>query len=159
MILVKTELGQQTLRERHGVLSQRQRSAFILFDGSRSLQQVLDATAVLGITEADVQFMIDSGLLALAGPAQPARASRLPQDQATIPGEGGAGGGRSEGERYQKAYLIASELTAGLGLRGFRLHLAVERAAGYEALTELAPKIREAVGEARYRPLEQALFA
>ena len=44
---------------------------------------------------------------------------------------------------------IATQLTAALGLRGFRLNLAVEGATSYEQLAaQLAPKIREG-GRAR----------
>jgi hypothetical protein len=45
-----------------------------------------------------------------------------------------------------------------LGLRGFRLKLAVESAAALEALKDLAPKIKEAVGVAKFRELEDALY-
>jgi hypothetical protein len=64
---------------------------------------------------------------------------------------------RSSQQRYQDAYPIATRLTASLGLRGFRLNLAVEAAGNYEQLGQLAPKIREAVGQEKYAPLEDAL--
>ena len=146
MILVKTQAGHQALKERHGALTPRQRSAFILFDGKRPLAQVLAATQAMGITMDDVQAMIDHGLL---------------EDAAPPPGAAAPGGdsGRRPSERYQAAYPIATELTASLGLRGFRLNLAVEAAAGYEQLAALAPKIRDAVGDAKFVRLEQALFA
>ena len=67
--------------------------------------------------------------------------------------------GRSDMERYQAAYLIATELTSGLGLRGFRLNLALEGAGGFDDLAALAPKIREAVGDAKFARLEKALFS
>lgn len=159
MIFIKTEAGQQLLRERHGVLSPRQRSAFILFDGKRTLQQVLEATAAMGITEVDVQLMVDAGLLTQANPAQQARSHRASMTAPVADAGRAVGSQRSQRERYQEAYLVAAELTAGLGLRGFRLHLAVERATGFEPLAELAPRIREAVGDAKYGRLEQALFA
>ena len=41
MILVKTQTGQQTLKDRSVPLSPRQRSAFILFDGKRTVDEVL----------------------------------------------------------------------------------------------------------------------
>ena len=67
MILLKTAAGQQAFKERHGALSLRQRSAFLLFDGQRSLAQVLEATAALGISWDDVRNMVDAGLLELNG--------------------------------------------------------------------------------------------
>lgn len=157
MIFIKTAAGQQAFKERHGTLSLRQRSAFILFDGKRTLEQVLAATTALGVGWDDVRHMIDAGLLELAeaAPAPKTAKATTPVDVAVA----GAGNERSPSERYQAGYLVASELTAGLGLGGIRLHLAVEGATGYESLAALAPKIREAVGDARYTKLERALFA
>lgn len=155
MTLVKTSAGQQALKDRHGSLTPRQRSAFILFDGKRSTEDVLSATAAMGITREDVQAMIDQGLLASASGGA-AAAEIAPPAAAAAAGEGS---GRSPKERYQDAYPVATELTAGMGLRGFRLNLAVEGTTGYEELAALAPKIRDAVGDAKYARLEQALFA
>ena len=50
MVSSKTQAGQEALKDRHGGLSSRQRSAFILFDGKRTLSEVLAATAAMGIT-------------------------------------------------------------------------------------------------------------
>ena len=60
-------------------------------------------------------------------------------------------------ERYSDAKPIATKLTAGMGLRGFRLNLAVESAAGFEDLLVLLPKIQEALGSKACRELERAL--
>ena len=170
MVLVKTPAGQEALKDRRGSLSSRQRSAFILFDGKRTTGEILAATAAMGITQDDVQAMIAQGLLApvggqmpaaaaspVAGPATTALAEAPATDLGTVasPVEGS---GRSPMERYQAAYPIATELTAGLGLRGFRLNLAVEGAGSFEDLAALAPKIREAVGDAKFERLDKALF-
>lgn len=153
MLLVKTQAGLDSLKDRQGVLTQRQRSAFILFDGKRTAEQVLAATAAMGITQDDVQTMIDQGLLAPPpGAAGGAVASAEPEASGT------QGSGRSAQERYQEAYPIATELTADLGLRGFRLNLAIEGAGSFDQLAALAPKIREAVGDAKYARLDVALF-
>ncbi|MFD1838253.1 hypothetical protein [Paracidovorax cattleyae] len=154
MLLVKTPAGQLALKDRHGGLTPRQRSAFILFDGRRTVGQVLAATAAMGITMDDVQAMIDQGLLEspdgrpLARP-QPAPAAAEP---APVPAA------TAMADRYQGAYRVATELTSGAGLRGFRLNLAVEGARNVEELAALAPKIRELVGEEKYRRLQDALF-
>lgn len=181
MILVKTLSGQQALKDRHGDLTPRQRSAFILFDGQRALEQVLAATAAMGITVADVKTMVDRGLLQLqegsgvapgaldgAAPAVAATAApSAPKPGSLAPAAGspaidvsGAAGGseRSPMHRYQAAYPIATALTAQLGLRGFRLNLAVEGVGSFDELAALAPRIREAVGEARFAPLQNALY-
>ena len=167
MVLVKTQAGQEALKNRHGSLSSRQRSAFILFDGKRTTQEVLAATAAMGITADDVQTMIAQGLLvSLSG--QPAT---VDTSGASSQAAGGAsatdlgtvatpieGSGRTPQERYQAAYPIATALTASLGLRGFRLNLAVEGAGSFDDLAALAPKLREAVGDVKFEPLYGALF-
>jgi len=173
MVLVKTQTGQEALKDRRGSLSSRQRSAFILFDGKRTTGEILAATAAMGITQDDVQTMIAQGLLApLSGQHLPAAVAAVAAtSMAPTPGAVEApgtdlgtiaspveGSGRSPKERYQAAYPIATELTAGLGLRGFRLNLAVEGAGNFDDLAALAPKIREAVGDARFERLDQALF-
>ena len=167
MILLKTAAGQQAFKERHGALSLRQRSAFLLFDGKRTLDQVLAATHSVGIGWDDVRSMIEAGLLELADKTSGHRSAKVPapvdrveaHEVAEEVAVGVVGSERSASERYQAGYLIATELTAALGLRGFRLHLAVEGATGLDSLVALAPKIREAVGADKYARLEQALFA
>lgn len=170
MVLVKTQAGQEALKDRHGSLSSRQRSAFILFDGKRSTGEILAATAAMGITQDDVQAMIAQGLLAplSSGQGLPASGSRPapaaePAAAASATDLGTVaspveGSGRSPKERYQAAYPIATELTAGMGLRGFRLNLAVEGAGSFEDLAALAPRIREAVGDEKFARLDKALF-
>jgi hypothetical protein len=68
MILVKTDAGQQTLRDRSVRLTPRQRSAFILCDGKRSVDDVLSAG--MGILQGDLDHIIDLGLLSVLRPAQ-----------------------------------------------------------------------------------------
>ncbi|CAN5896245.1 hypothetical protein BH11PSE13_BH11PSE13_00450 [soil metagenome] len=63
MILVKTDAGQQTLKDRSVRLTPRQRSAFILCDGKRSIDDVL--AAGMGISQDDLDHMVELGLLAL----------------------------------------------------------------------------------------------
>lgn len=167
MVLVKTQAGQEALKDRHGSLSSRQRSAFILFDGKRTTQDVLAATAAMGITADDVHAMIAQGLLAslsgqpatvgTSGASSQAAGGASATDLGTVatPMEGS---GRTPKERYQAAYPIATALTAGLGLRGFRLNLSVEGTGSFDDLAALAPKIREAVGDAKFEQLDKALF-
>ena len=54
MILAKTAIGQQVLKDRSVPLTARERSAFILFDGRRSIADVLHATTGLAVTAIDV---------------------------------------------------------------------------------------------------------
>lgn len=161
MILVKTDVGQMALKDRSLGLTPRQRSAFILFDGKRSVADVIGAG--LGVSEQDVDQLVLAGLLASAD-GVPARsaidAPSTPQPAAAPASDGGdthARERRTPQQRYQDAYPIATRLTAGLGLRGFKLNLQVEAATRYEDLVALAPKIRAAVGPDASTELDRAL--
>lgn len=150
MTVAKTDLGHQVVKDRSVQLTPRQRSALILVDGKRSRQELLAAMATAGIAKEDLDHLFQLGLVqeaagAPAAAAPPAAAPAGPESS------------KSTQERYAMAYPIATQLTAGLGLRGFRLNLAVEAAGSYEDLVELAPKIKEAVGADRFAPLEKAL--
>ncbi|GKS82534.1 hypothetical protein AVMA1855_00300 [Acidovorax sp. SUPP1855] len=163
MLLVKTSAGHLALKDRHGALTSRQRSAFILFDGKRTLAQVLAATATMGIGMDDVLAMVGQGLLSLPDGSAPDLQNASPEGMPSPAGAPGAAPATGEAssspmERYQAAYPIATEITSSLGLRGFRLNLAVEGARSFDDLAALAPKIRELVGDEKYRRLERALF-
>jgi hypothetical protein len=72
MLIVKTESGQRVMKDRSVPLSPRQRSAFILVDGKRSLEEVLKATAPMGVTRQDIEHLLELGLVApLANGAAP----------------------------------------------------------------------------------------
>jgi hypothetical protein len=174
MILVKTEAGQQMFKDRSVRLTPRQRSAFILFDGRRSVSEVLEAG--MGIARADIDQMVELGLLGQVGgsadaanaetvaiPLTPAPASarsgdmRALRSQPEISALSVAPVERSNQQRYKDAYPIATQLTGSLGLRGFRLNLSVEGSSSYEDLLALAPKIRAAVGADKAVALDRAL--
>ncbi|MDP3825649.1 MAG: hypothetical protein Q8Q74_03795, partial [Polaromonas sp.] len=146
MIYAKTEAGQQALKDR-SLLTPRQRSAFILFDGKRSVSQVLEATAGLGVTPAELVELVELGFLTPSqqsmGKAAAATAHATAHAAAVVARQEGSD---AADDRYKKAYPLAAQLTGALGLRGFRLNLAVEGAADVEALLALLPKIRDAVG-------------
>lgn len=170
MKLFKSALGHSAFKERSPLFSARQRSLFILFDGKKSLAEVLAAAAGLGMGQADVDYLLslgflsqqasdlppDTGAAPLAPMSLPALLSSdtpdllLPAETPTEP--------RSEQQRYFDAKPIATQLTASLGLRGFRLNLAVEGASGYAELLKLLPRIQEAVGPKACRKLERALL-
>ncbi|MBC7610812.1 MAG: hypothetical protein H7228_14780 [Polaromonas sp.] len=162
MIYAKTEFGQTAFKTRSIALTPGQRAAFILFDGKRDSGEVLKSTAGMGVTLADLDQLVISGMLVVSaaspvaapipdtatGPKSAAVLSQTPDGQPTVNAQA----------HYSKAYPIATRLTAGLGLRGFRLNLAVEAAGDLDKLKELAPKIREAVGPEKFLELENALY-
>lgn len=170
MIYSKTTLGQSSLQNRSVPLTPRQRSAFILFDGKREIHEVLKATAGLGITPDDVSHLVSLGLLApvnadVSPPAPlPAPGVNADKTAASVPPSAALSVNAdglptlSAQAHYSRAYPIATRLTARLGLRGFRLNLAVEAAGDIDKLKELAPRIREAVGPEKFLELENALY-
>ena len=167
MIYTKTQLGQTVFQNRSVPLTPRQRAAFIMFDGKRSLGDVMSATTGLGVNAEDVGHLVSLGLL---GPVVvPVRAPDLPTAfsdvNAIIDRPLAAPSFSPDGlptpaaqAHYSRAYPIATRLTAGLGLRGFRLNLAVEAAGDLDKLKELSPRIKEAVGPVKFLELEHALY-
>ncbi len=157
MILVKTEAGQLALKDRALGLSPRQRSAFILFDGKRSVSDVL--AAGLGVTQQDIEQMLSLGMLGVPGDVGAGAVAPAPAQVQTASSAAAPDSGRTPQERYQAAYPVAARLTASLGLRGFKLNLQVEGATSFEELLALAPKIRAAVSPEMAAELERALKA
>lgn len=160
MILLKTEAGQRVFKDRSIRLTPRQRSAFILCDGQRSVDEVL--ASGMGIAREDIDQMIELGVLSprnaatTTTTAAPAPAA-IPHPAGLVLAESAPAGERSAQQRYQDAYPVATQLTGALGLRGFRLNLAVEGTGSYEELVALAPKIRAAVGPDKAEMLDRAL--
>lgn len=158
MILVKTEAGLQVLKDRSVRLTPRQRSVFIMFDGKRSAAEVLQVSQ--GQAD-DVEALIELGLLkegeSPSAATAPLAASERPARDATTVDAPTSGEPRTAQQRYQAGYPIASQLTASLGLRGFRLNLAVEAATSCEELERLIPKIRAAVGPEKSAVLERVM--
>jgi hypothetical protein len=161
MKYAKTDLGQVALKERSPQLTSRQRSAMILFDGKKTVDQVLTATAGLGIVATDIDHLLALGFLAPvdgAVPAAAAPASAPPAAAApTVAPPVAAPAAVSKSEMFSQAWPVATRLTATLGLRGFRLNLAVEAAAGYDDLLALLPRITDALGPEKTRELREAL--
>lgn len=167
MRYLKTEEGQLAFKQRSSALSARQRSVFLLFDGQRTATEVLKATAALGTTPDDVTDLVNKGFLmspdARQTPPAPAPATAPAPSPETLPpidiptDPVDEGPHLSPADRYLLAYPIATQLTAGLGLRGFKLVLAVDAASGYDDLVALLPRLTEAVGESAVAEFKKAL--
>lgn len=146
MVVIKTEAGQTAFKERSSLFTQRQRSAFILVDGKKTVQQLLTAAEGIGVTQADLDAMIVHGLLRVV--------SDIPEPSVALPEAGPA---RTDEERYLVAKPLAVQLTAGMGLRGLLLNLSVESAANAQELIALLPQLEKALGRPATRDLERAL--
>ncbi len=158
MKLVKTETGQQAFKARSPLFSARQRTAFIMFDGNKTVEQVVAGAAGLGLTQDDVDHMLEQNFLAPA-PGEAFLAEVHAQQVAADEAVANSFKAHSAQDRYKEAKPLATKLTAGLGLRGFRLNLAVEAAGGFEELLALLPKIKDAVGAKECAELERTLTA
>jgi len=162
MKYAKTEAGHHALKDRSPLLSARQRSALILCDGKKNLNEVQAATAALGVTAADIEHLIAEGFIeAVTGfdfmSTQPLDSVFTPLPSLSSLAPVSASSASSPAERYALAYPKAVQLAGGLGLRGFRLTLAVEAASGYTDLVALLPKLTEAVGPDKVRELREVL--
>jgi hypothetical protein len=154
MRLTKTEVGKKAISDRSITLSPRQRSALIIFNGKRSVDDVLTMLVGLGFTKADVDHMVSLGLLEEVNQPVALKAN------APIKATEALGGFVELNEaqsRYKLAYPLATQLTASMGFRGFRLNLAVEAAGSYSQLVQLFPKIKDAAGSEKSLALENAL--
>ena len=162
MIYAKTAQGLAAMQDRSAGLTPRQRAAFIMFDGKRDSSEILKMTAGVGVTQIDLDHLVTLGLLASPNPALQVLATASPDvvtpPVAPAPSQYANGmPTMSARAHYTMAYPVATRLTAALGLRGFLLNLAVEAAGDLDKLKELAPRIRQAVGEEKYRELDEAL--
>ena len=162
MIYAKTAQGLAAMQDRSARLTPRQRAAFIMFDGKRDSGEILKMTAGVGVTQTDLDHLVSLGLLASLNPALQVLATASPDvvtpPVAARPSQHANGmPTMSARAHYTMAYPVATRLTAALGLRGLLLNLAVEAAGDLDKLKELAPRIREAVGEEKYRELDEAL--
>ncbi len=161
MIFIKSKLGRAAFKERSALFSPQQRAAFILFDGRATVADVLGKMAPFGVTQQDVDVMCEQGLLEptseptsepASEPAAPASSQR-PSPDSKLPALPRV----SDADRYLQSKPLATQLTAGMGLKGFRLNLAVEAAANCKDLELLLPKIQAAAGIEACRELERAL--
>lgn len=165
MIYTKSDSGLHAIKDRHAVdISRSQRSALILFDGRRSVRDVLEATATLGVTASDVEALVSLGLLRQAGAASAPEGARSGAAatplRAAAPQADTRQAALNDDERirrYRMAYPMATQVTARLGLKGFKLNLAVEAAQGFDGLVELLPRLHAVLGDEGVRPLREVL--
>ena len=155
MLYVKTDAGKDAIKAHNNLLNSKQRTGLILINGERPLEDILKMVAGIGFTMADVSHMLELGLI-VELPASAPTMSTLVKLAAAEP-LGGFVEIDAAQSRYKLAYPLATQLTAGMGLRGFRLNLAVEAAGSYSQLVQLFPKIKDAAGAEKSKALEDAL--
>jgi hypothetical protein len=159
MIYEKTQLGTQAFLQKPSQLSARLRSILIMIDGKRSATELLTVLAAIGGGQDHLDELLALGLIRSideSRSAAPKLASKQPET-ANDAGFMASIALLTDQQRYEKAYPIATKLTSGLGLRGFRLNLSVEGAGNINDLIFLADKIKEAVGDAKFAEIKPYL--
>ncbi|MBY0469018.1 MAG: hypothetical protein K2Q07_08590 [Burkholderiaceae bacterium] len=148
MIWIKTDIGRAEIGMRKRVPERARRTLLLLIDGHRSQELLLNSVA--GISAADFDLLAGLGLISRVDAAPvPGAAWNSPAEKAAASAASGAAHSELDvliGERPTPGYaqltarlthLISSEL----GLRGFRLTLAVEKAADVAALLPIAERV------------------
>lgn len=150
MIYVKTVAGRQALKERSESMPRKFHFPFLMCDGVRDSAEILTASAAHGFTSVDLYEMVQAGFIAPA--ATTSATSAAPQAAPSTQASNSQGAAL-----FIEAEHMATSITAKLGLRGFRLNMAVERAGNLADLKALLPQIQEAAGVAAAKPLADYL--
>jgi hypothetical protein len=144
----KTEDGRREIRERKSSLSRAARNLLLIVDASKPAADWL--AMVFGSTPADLQQLLDAGLIAAAAGDAPG-APPLPQALQAL--------------GYRELYeLLTQQARPRLGLiKGYKMVLEVEKCSGPDELRALALRfvelVREVQGEAEAQALRRQLGA
>ena len=160
MIWVKTDAGRGEMQSRALIKDRARRNLLLLIDGMKSEEMLLANLA--GITAADFQELRKLDLIAPATGAvtvgNPARAVNADSARTTIPLP--LPDGPLDYAQFTAA--LTKLISANLGLRGFTLTLAVEKAGTIEELRDVARRtieqIRERKGEAVAAEARRTLY-
>ncbi|MEP7302370.1 MAG: hypothetical protein ABI699_12650 [Caldimonas sp.] len=152
MIWVKTDAGRAEMQSRALIKERARRNLLLLIDGTKSEEMLLGN--LVGITAADFQELrkldmiapasgaVTVGNAALAPTSDPMR-STVPQALATA----AAGGAMSAPDHSQFTAALTQLISANLGLRGFTLTLAVDKASTLEEMREVEQRVIEQIRE------------
>ncbi|MGZ5713680.1 MAG: hypothetical protein ACXWIG_05930 [Caldimonas sp.] len=165
MIWVKTDAGRAEMQSRALVKDRARRNLLLLIDGTKSEEMLL--ANLTGISAEDFQELRKLDLIApAAGAVTVGGAARAPSaDSArpTVPQPlAGSAPAESPLDYSQFTAALTQLISANLGLRGFTLTLAVDKASTIEELREVAQRvieqIRERKGEAVAAEARKTLY-
>lgn len=165
MIWVKTDAGRAEMQERRLVRERAQRNLLLLIDGQKSEAMLL--ANVTGIAADDFRMLQALGLITPAaarpGAAAPKPAPAPTPSPAGPPAATPAPAAPAAPLDYAQFTTALTQLISKqLGLRGFPLTLAVEKAASIDELKAVAERtlaqIRERKGEAAYETARRTLY-
>jgi hypothetical protein len=167
VIWVKTDAGRVEMRTRALVKDRARRNLLLLIDGTKSEESLRNSLA--GIGAEDFQELRKLDLIAPAAGAvtvgSPGRAAGPDSNRPTVPqalAGAAADGTAPPVDRARFASALTQLISAHLGLRGFTLTLAVDKASSSEELREVAQRvieqIRERKGDALAAEARRTLF-
>ena len=147
MIWVKTEAGRAEMQNRALVKERARRNLLLLIDGVKSEEMLL--ANLIGVTADDFQELRKLDLIAPAAGAvtigHPARATAFETTRPTLPFPLES---RSL-DRGEFSAALTRVISSQLGLRGFTLTLAVDKASTVEELRDVAQRVLEQIRERR----------
>lgn len=160
MIWVKTDAGRIEMQTRALVKERARRNLLLLIDGSKSEEMLLANLA--GISADDFQELRKLDLIAPAAGAvtvgDPSRAASVEASRPTVP----QSLAEAPLDYGQFTAALTKLISAQLGLRGFTLTLAVEKAGTIEELQNVAQRtldqIRDRKGEAAALEARKTLY-
>jgi hypothetical protein len=144
------------MKDRSVSLSAQQRSALILCDGKRSAEDVVRMTAAVGVSIEDIRALAAMGLVEIGGGVAQAASAAVVRPIADQPSVDIATA--SPLVDFSAALNASISLCSNLGFKGFGLNMALTGIDSLEKLQKLAPDIRRAAGDAKYKPLHELIF-
>lgn len=146
MIWIKTDIGRAEIAARKRVPERARRNLLLLIDGNRSQDLLLDS--VIGSTLADFDLLAQLGLITCVRAEAPTAAAlnrmpaHVPAAFAAAPTEIDVLIDEHPTPNYaQLTTRLTQLISSELGLRGFRLTLAVEKAADVNQLMPVADRV------------------
>lgn len=165
-IFDKTTKGRAEISTRQFQLPAKIRTLLVMIDGKRPLAELFKQTQGLGLSQENIDYLLDEGFI-----AEVAEASNIPEPVATpvVPSLPLASSAPSasttppvqqmdEVKRLQALHnFFNSTIKSTLGLRGFALQLKTERAATLQEFADLRRPYVEAVNKAKGREMAISL--
>jgi hypothetical protein len=173
MIYVKTNLGRKMLKEHSPDLPKRFLFAFILCDGKRDHTEIIKIEQKAEFSEDDINKMLE--LKIIEPSIQEKTVPQLELDDETLMQQAIQAAAEnnteesdqeedtsdrptaSESETFLKVSKIANDLSSKLGLMGFRLNLAIQRAGTCDDLRALIPQLEKAFGQSAIKDMADML--
>ncbi|MES2072418.1 MAG: hypothetical protein V4488_18815 [Pseudomonadota bacterium] len=174
LIYDKTDKGREEIATRKYQLAPRLRTLLVMVDGKQTEDDLLKKVAGLGLSQQNLNELIEQQFIAIAAttipaavatPARPLAAAAAQENAAEENGPDSVLGlGQDsnmvldDAERFQAIYNFFNEtIKSTLGLRGFTLQMKVERAATLEDFRELRRTYLEAVQKAKGNEMARSL--